>query len=78
MRRLSDSKLDQSEDTELGTEQLSIFETNSAILFKQCIEFLHKGRIEGEERRIEGLVEILELCIELVTAEVFLQLVKIA
>lgn len=78
MRRLGDSELDQSKDTELCVEQFSLFESHTAVLLKEGVEVLDKGRIELEEGGVESLVEILQFGFILISREGLLELVKVA
>ena len=78
MRRLGDSQLDECENPKLGIEKLTILHDNPAVLPEKRIEILDKGRIQLKERSVKGLVEILQLCLVLLTGDGLLELVKIA
>ena len=78
MRRLGDSQLDECENPKLGIEKLTILHDNPAVLPKKRIEILDKGRIQLKERSVKGLVEILQLCLVLLTGDGLLEFVKIA
>ena len=75
---MGDAELDQSKDPEFGIERFAILQSDAFFLLEKRIELFDKGRIKLEEGCIEGLVEISEFGLILISAKSFLELVKIA
>ena len=78
MGGLSDSKLDQSEDPELRIQQFIFLESDASLRLEKRIEVLDERRIEGQERSVERLVEILQFSLILLSGKMFLELIQIS